>query len=50
MAEGYNYTVGMYVNGAWQNYIVYVYDEQSSSWKECIPHIYDNGWKECSTT
>ena len=39
-------TLKYYVNGGWQECIVYYYD--GSGWKECFPYYYNNGWIECS--
>lgn len=42
-----SYTIGLYVNGSWQDYVIYYYD---NGWQECVPYIYSNGWQECSTS
>ena len=39
-------TLKYYVNGGWQECIVYYFD--GNGWRECYPYYYNNGWVECS--
>lgn len=45
--SSHHYTVRWYVNGSWQDCLIYYYD--GSNWIECTPYFYNGSeWETCS--